>query len=131
MEAFIRAMERRREAGRPLDRHSVASFFVSRVDTEVDKRLEAAGRNDLAGRAGLANARAAYPHLEALHELGGVRQVRLQVVGRHERQARVRVVGEEHRDDRHENRHGAHEHRAGRQRWACATRAHRLSLPRR
>jgi transaldolase/glucose-6-phosphate isomerase len=60
MEAFIRAMERRREAGRPLDRHSVASFFVSRVDTEVDKRLEAAGRSDLAGRAGLANARAAY-----------------------------------------------------------------------
>ena len=60
MEAFIRAMERRREAGRPLDRHSVASFFVSRVDSEVDKRLEAAGRNDLAGRAGLANARAAY-----------------------------------------------------------------------
>jgi transaldolase / glucose-6-phosphate isomerase len=60
MEAFIRAMERRREAGRPLDRHSVASFFVSRVDTEVDKRLEAAGRADLAGRAGLANARAAY-----------------------------------------------------------------------
>jgi transaldolase/glucose-6-phosphate isomerase len=60
MEAFIRAMERRHEAGRPLDRHSVASFFVSRVDTEVDKRLEAAGRTDLAGRAGLANARAAY-----------------------------------------------------------------------
>ena len=60
MEAFIRATERRKEAGRPLDRHSVASFFVSRVDTEVDKRLEAAGRTDLAGKAGLANARAAY-----------------------------------------------------------------------
>src|SRR3954454_20220757 len=39
MEAFIRGMERRMEAGKPLDRHSVASFFVSRVDTEVDKRL--------------------------------------------------------------------------------------------
>src|SRR5215207_2766048 len=60
MEAFLRAMERRHEEGKPLDRHSVASFFVSRVDTEVDKRLEAAGRTDLAGRAGLANARAAY-----------------------------------------------------------------------
>ena len=60
MEAFVRAMERRHEEGKPLDRHSVASFFVSRVDTEVDKRLEAAGRSDLAGRAGLANARAAY-----------------------------------------------------------------------
>jgi transaldolase/glucose-6-phosphate isomerase len=60
MEAFIRAMERRQADGRPLDRHSVASFFVSRVDTEVDTRLEALGRGDLAGRAGLANARAAY-----------------------------------------------------------------------
>ena len=60
MEAYIRAMERRLEAGKPLDRHSVASFFVSRVDTEVDKRLEAAGNTELQGTAGLANARAAY-----------------------------------------------------------------------
>ena len=60
MRAFIRAMRRRHEDGRPLDRHSVASFFVSRVDTEVDKRLAAFGREDLQGRAGLANARAAY-----------------------------------------------------------------------
>ena len=43
-EAFIRGLERRREAGESLDVHSVASFFVSRVDTEVDKRLEALGR---------------------------------------------------------------------------------------
>ncbi len=60
MEAFIRATERRQADGLPLDRHSVASFFVSRVDTEVDTRLEKLGRMDLAGRAGLANARAAY-----------------------------------------------------------------------
>ena len=60
MDAFIRAMQRRHAEGLPLDRHSVASFFVSRVDTEVDKRLAAAGREDLQGRAGLANARAAY-----------------------------------------------------------------------
>jgi transaldolase len=60
MEAFIVAMERRQAEGLPLDRHSVASFFVSRVDTEVDKRLEALGRTELQGRAGLANARAAY-----------------------------------------------------------------------
>jgi len=60
MRAFIRAMRRRHDEGLPLDRHSVASFFVSRVDTEVDKRLAAAGREDLQGRAGLANARAAY-----------------------------------------------------------------------
>src|SRR5918996_5296568 len=52
MEAFVRAMERRQADGRPLDRHSVASFFVSRVDTEVDKRLEQSGDTELAGRAG-------------------------------------------------------------------------------
>jgi transaldolase / glucose-6-phosphate isomerase len=60
MNAYIRAMRRRHADGLPLDRHSVASFFVSRVDTEVDKRLAATGREDLQGRAGLANARAAY-----------------------------------------------------------------------
>jgi transaldolase len=79
MEAFIRAMERRLEAGRPLDRHSVASFFVSRVDTEVDKRLEALGRSDLAGRAGLANARAAYQAFRRVFE--GERFARLRDAG--------------------------------------------------
>jgi transaldolase / glucose-6-phosphate isomerase len=68
MEAFLRAMERRHAEGKPLDRHSVASFFVSRVDTEVDKRLEALGRSDLAGRAGLANARAAYRAFQRVFE---------------------------------------------------------------
>ena len=48
-----------RRGGRS-DVHSVASFFVSRVDTEVDRRLAALGREDLRGRAGLANARNAY-----------------------------------------------------------------------
>src|SRR6266480_1711813 len=60
-EAYIRGLERRREAGESLDVHSVASFFVSRVDSEVDKRLEAiAGHDELLGSAGLWNARAAY-----------------------------------------------------------------------
>src|SRR3954464_5781732 len=68
MEAFLSAMERRHAEGKPLDRHSVASFFVSRVDTEVDKRLEAAGRSDIAGRAGLANARAAYRRFQEIFE---------------------------------------------------------------
>src|SRR3954462_6576178 len=68
MAAFLRAMERRHEEGKPLDRHSVASFFVSRVDTEVDTRLEALGRTDLAGRAGLANARAAYRAFQRVFE---------------------------------------------------------------
>src|SRR4051794_951841 len=60
-EAFIRGLERRREEGRTIDDvHSVASFFVSRVDTEADKRLEALGNTELQGTAALANARAAY-----------------------------------------------------------------------
>jgi transaldolase/glucose-6-phosphate isomerase len=60
-EAFIRGLERRRDEGRTIDDlHSVASFFVSRVDTEVDKRLEANGHTELQGTAALANARAAY-----------------------------------------------------------------------
>ncbi|MEA2295937.1 MAG: transaldolase / glucose-6-phosphate isomerase, partial [Solirubrobacteraceae bacterium] len=68
MDAFISAMERRRAEGKSLDVHSVASFFVSRVDTEVDKRLEALGREDLQGRAGLANARAAYRGFRAVFD---------------------------------------------------------------
>ncbi|MDX6648769.1 MAG: transaldolase / glucose-6-phosphate isomerase, partial [Solirubrobacteraceae bacterium] len=59
-EAYIRGLERRHEEGKSLDVHSVASFFVSRVDSEVDKRLEALGREDLQGQAAVANARAAY-----------------------------------------------------------------------
>jgi transaldolase len=61
IDAFLAGLERRVDEGLPVDNlHSVASFFVSRVDTEVDKRLEAAGNTDLQGRAGVANARAAY-----------------------------------------------------------------------
>jgi transaldolase/glucose-6-phosphate isomerase len=67
MRAHIRALTRRHADGRPLDRHSVASFFVSRVDTEVDKRLAALGREDLQGKAGLANARAAYQAFERVY----------------------------------------------------------------
>ena len=61
IDAYLAGMERRVDEGLPVDNlHSVASFFVSRVDTEVDKRLEAAGNTELQGRAGVANARAAY-----------------------------------------------------------------------
>jgi transaldolase/glucose-6-phosphate isomerase len=79
MERFVRALERRHEDGRPLDRHSVASFFVSRVDSEVDKRLEALGRTDLQGRAGLANARAAYQAYKRVFE--GERFAELRAAG--------------------------------------------------
>src|SRR3954453_6063179 len=61
IQAFLKGLERRVDEGKPVDGiHSVASFFVSRVDTEVDKRLEALGNTELQGKAGLANARAAY-----------------------------------------------------------------------
>jgi transaldolase / glucose-6-phosphate isomerase len=59
-EAYVRGLERRHEEGKGLDVHSVASFFVSRVDSEVDKRLEKAGHSELQGKAAVANARAAY-----------------------------------------------------------------------
>jgi transaldolase/glucose-6-phosphate isomerase len=65
-EAFIRGLERRQAEGLGVGVHSVASFFVSRVDSEVDKRLEALGRSDLQGTAAVANARAAYRRFEEI-----------------------------------------------------------------
>ena len=68
MEAFLDGMEKARQAGRDLSSiASVASFFVSRVDTEVDARLDKIGTSDAAalrGRAAIANARLAYQHYE-------------------------------------------------------------------
>ncbi len=65
-EAYIKGLERRRAEGKDLDVRSVASFFVSRVDSEVDKRLEEIGRSDLQGQAAVANARAAYRRFEEI-----------------------------------------------------------------
>jgi transaldolase len=60
-EAYVRGLTRRVDAGEPVDRAaSVASFFVSRVDTKVDAELERLGREDLRGKAAVANARIAY-----------------------------------------------------------------------
>jgi transaldolase / glucose-6-phosphate isomerase len=78
-EAYIRGMERRLDAGEPLNVHSVASFFVSRVDTEVDKRLAELDREDLRGVAAVANARAAYAAFKELFE--GERFARLREAG--------------------------------------------------
>ena len=66
MEAYLDGLEKARDNGHDLSKlHSVASFFVSRVDTEIDKRLEAAGAPaDLRGKAGVANARLAYKAFE-------------------------------------------------------------------
>jgi transaldolase / glucose-6-phosphate isomerase len=65
-EAYIRGLERRRDEGKSIDINSVASFFVSRVDTEVDKRLEGTEHDELLGKAGIANARAAYLRYEEI-----------------------------------------------------------------
>jgi transaldolase len=63
VEAYIRGLERLVEAGRdPARVISVASFFVSRVDTEADRRLEETGRKDLQGRLAVDNAKLAYQH---------------------------------------------------------------------
>jgi transaldolase / glucose-6-phosphate isomerase len=83
IEAYLTGLERRLAEGLSLDINSVASFFVSRVDTNVDRKLEELGRTDLAGRAALANARHAYrrfkeifsgPRWEALRHAGAAVQ---------------------------------------------------------
>jgi len=63
VEAYLRGLERLVAAGGdPGSVISVASFFVSRVDTEADRRLEEAGRTDLQGKLAVANAKLAYEH---------------------------------------------------------------------
>ncbi|HEY8020732.1 MAG TPA: transaldolase [Thermoanaerobaculia bacterium] len=85
MEAYLQAMEARVAAGQPVDRiRSVASFFVSRVDTNVDKKLDAiikagdgiGGKADsdrqnaksLRGKVAIANARLAYQAFREVFE---------------------------------------------------------------
>jgi transaldolase len=85
MESYIRGLERLVETGGdPSTVHSVASFFVSRVDTETDKRLgELGGRDELKGKLGIANAKLAYqnyldtfsgPRWDALEAKGATKQ---------------------------------------------------------
>ena len=63
VESYLRGLERLVAAGGdPRKVISVASFFVSRVDTEADRRLEEAGRKDLQGKLAIANAKLAYAH---------------------------------------------------------------------
>ena len=67
MDAYFTGLEKARANGHDLSQiRSVASFFVSRVDTEVDKRLEAIDGSpaELRGKAGIANARIAYQRFE-------------------------------------------------------------------
>jgi transaldolase len=95
MEAYLSAFEARVAAGQPVDRlRSVASFFVSRVDTNVDKKLDAvaAGTADsarperqrqlareLRGKTAIANARLAYRAFEEV--FSGERYARLREKG--------------------------------------------------
>jgi transaldolase len=64
IDAYMTGLEQAAAVGHDLSKiHSVASFFVSRVDTEIDKRLEAIGSDEalaLRGKAAIANARLAY-----------------------------------------------------------------------
>ncbi|MFE9110269.1 transaldolase [Streptomyces collinus] len=72
MDAYLAGLEKARAAGLGLSAiHSVASFFVSRVDSEIDKRLTLLGSDEalaLKGRAALANARLAYEAYEQAFE---------------------------------------------------------------
>jgi transaldolase/glucose-6-phosphate isomerase len=82
-DAYLKGLERRLQEGLSLDVNSVASFFVSRVDTNVDKKLEQLGHTELQGTAAVGNARHAYrrfkeifsgPRWEALHHAGAAVQ---------------------------------------------------------
>ena len=84
MEAYVRGLERALAAGRDLSTiQSVASVFISRVDSEIDTRLGELGRPDLRGRAALANALVIFgdyerffssPRFAALADRGASRQ---------------------------------------------------------
>jgi transaldolase len=73
MEAHVAGLEKARDNGHDLSTiHSVASFFVSRVDTEIDKRLDATTSGpgtdaNLKGKAGVANARLAFKAFEEFY----------------------------------------------------------------
>ncbi|MEU9207029.1 transaldolase [Streptomyces sp. NPDC048415] len=85
MDAYLAGLEKARAAGIDLAGiHSVASFFVSRVDSEIDKRLAKVGTDEalaLQGKAALANARLAYEAYEDV--FGGARWTALAPAGAH------------------------------------------------
>jgi transaldolase len=80
MAAYVAGLEERLRRGLPVDHvASVASFFVSRVDTAVDRLLAERSRDDLAGRAAVVNARLAYARAAEL--FGGDRFADLRRAG--------------------------------------------------
>ena len=86
MDAYLEGLEAAKAAGHDVSKiHSVASFFVSRVDTEIDKRLEKIASDDalaLRGKAGVANARLAYAAYQEVF-IGGDRFAPLETDGAH------------------------------------------------
>jgi transaldolase len=85
MDAYLDGLERAKANGHDIAGiHSVASFFVSRVDSEVDKRLEAIGTDEakaLRGKAAVANARLAYAAFQEF--FSGERWQKLAEAGAH------------------------------------------------
>jgi transaldolase len=83
MDAYLAGLESAKAAGHDVSKiHSVASFFVSRVDTEVDNRLEKIGSDEalaLRGKAAVANARLAYAAYQEV--FGGDRYTALKADG--------------------------------------------------
>ncbi|MER6948960.1 transaldolase [Nonomuraea sp. NPDC000554] len=80
MDAWLAGLEAAQAKGLNLATiESVASFFVSRVDTEIDKRLDKLGKPELKGKAGVANARLAYAAYEEV--MSSERWQRLRAAG--------------------------------------------------
>ncbi len=121
-EAYIRGLERRAEAGQPIDRiASVASFFVSRIDTAVDKQLEQLAAKEsnparkqkiesLMGKAAIANARLAYESF--LKIFSGDRWEKLKA---ERRQSSAATVGLHQHEEPQVSRHDVR----GRVDWRC------------
>ena len=86
MDAYLAGLEAAQHAGRDLTGiHSVASLFVSRIDSEIDQRLEAIGTDAamaLRGQAAIANARLAYAAYQDVFE-DGARYAALSYAGAH------------------------------------------------
>jgi transaldolase len=84
MDAYLAGLEAAKAGGHDVSKiHSVASFFVSRVDTEVDNRLDKIGTDEalaLRGQAGVANARLAYAAYQEVF-LEGSRYAALKAAG--------------------------------------------------
>jgi transaldolase len=82
MEAYLRGLERFAESGGDVSNiQGVASFFVSRVDTEADRRLDEAGHPELKGKLAIANAKLAYQNYKRV--FSGERWEKLAAQGAH------------------------------------------------